>query len=106
MTVLGLSEDMGYEEGDPDIACVFPFTYLGEVYTGCTSIDVDGGYWCATSSNYDEDPRKGWGYCDKDVPGCKLPLSTYNLTLDVRRFGVYICVSISFGCGSSTSAPR
>ena len=46
-------------------ACVFPWTYSGKTYTGCTTA---GGYkpWCAYDSKY-----KGgrWRYCTKEEIG-------------------------------------
>ncbi|KAF7235808.1 Matrix metalloproteinase-9 [Varanus komodoensis] len=49
----------GNSQGEP---CVFPFTFLGQRYSACTSEGrQDGRLWCATTSNYDVD--KKWGLC-------------------------------------------
>lgn len=41
---------------------MFPFTFLGQSYSACTSQGrQDGKLWCATTSNYDTD--KKWGFC-------------------------------------------
>ncbi|XP_026115270.1 matrix metalloproteinase-9 [Carassius auratus] len=49
----------GNSAGDP---CQFPFTFLGNQYSACTSEGRDDGrLWCATTSNYDTD--KKWGFC-------------------------------------------
>uniref|UniRef100_A0A673V060 Matrix metalloproteinase-9 n=1 Tax=Suricata suricatta TaxID=37032 RepID=A0A673V060_SURSU len=43
-------------------ACVFPFIFLGQEYTTCTSEGrADRHLWCATTSNFDRD--KKWGFC-------------------------------------------
>ncbi|XP_054996026.1 matrix metalloproteinase-9 [Sorex araneus] len=42
--------------------CVFPFTFLGKEYSGCTREGrTDGFLWCATTPNFDDD--KKWGFC-------------------------------------------
>ncbi|XP_054835404.1 matrix metalloproteinase-9 [Eublepharis macularius] len=46
----------------PGELCVFPFTFLGQSYSACTSEGrADGKLWCATTSNYDTDAK--WGFC-------------------------------------------
>ncbi|KAM6164610.1 matrix metalloproteinase-9 [Rhynchocyon petersi] len=42
--------------------CVFPFVFLGKEYSSCTREGRgDGRFWCATTSNFDQD--KKWGFC-------------------------------------------
>ncbi|KAJ6655560.1 hypothetical protein lerEdw1_005031 [Lerista edwardsae] len=49
----------GNSQGEP---CAFPFTFLGQTFSACTSEGrQDGRLWCATTSNYDVD--KKWGLC-------------------------------------------
>ncbi|XP_041107548.1 epididymal sperm-binding protein 1-like [Polyodon spathula] len=48
----------GNADGDP---CVFPFIYHGKSYNKCVADWKEGGSWCATTSNYDED--KKWSTC-------------------------------------------
>ena len=45
--------------------CIFPFTYKGEIYTKCTSIDVYQP-WCATEFNTADNLIGGWGLCLED----------------------------------------
>jgi hypothetical protein len=44
-------------------ACVFPFTYYGMVFNGCTTFESYGEPWCATESGEVEMHDK-WGYCE------------------------------------------
>ena len=47
-------------------ACVFPFTYMGVMYSEC--IMRDGiRWWCATTSDYDSD--KKFGLCPVKTTG-------------------------------------
>ena len=53
-------------------ACVFPFTYMGVTYNGCTSDDHDRP-WCATARDSDGDVTTRVN-CDEDCPSS----GTYN----------------------------
>ncbi|KAM9829179.1 matrix metalloproteinase-9 [Syngnathus typhle] len=45
-----------------DAPCVFPFTFEGKEYDGCTTEGRNDGYrWCATTNNFDQD--KKYGFC-------------------------------------------
>ena len=46
-------------------SCVFPFTYKKKVYHVCTTVDYGTIFWCATTSNYDENPTK-WKVCSRE----------------------------------------
>ena len=51
---------------EPGVNCVFPFTYHGVEYNGCTTVDnhhEDEKSWCLTKPDFDEDEDHGWGYC-------------------------------------------
>ena len=50
---------------DPGANCVFPFTYNGVEYNGCTSVDsVNSVPWCSTSAIYNgQDGENGFGHC-------------------------------------------
>lgn len=49
----------GNSNGAP---CKFPFIYNGKEYYHCTTDHAESRrLWCATVSNYDQDPK--WGYC-------------------------------------------
>jgi len=57
---------------DPGANCVFPFTFKGEVYTECTTVDSpdDETPWCSTltDENGNHVGLQGkWGYC---APNC------------------------------------
>merc|ERR1712106_168968 len=56
----------------PNVPCVFPFTYLGSTYSGCTSVsDPDRKLWCATKVDENGsyiNKTKQWGYCSTDCP--------------------------------------
>ena len=48
------------------VACVFPFTYNGRAYNGCTSegaLSQNGTLWCATAASI-TDASTAWGPCD------------------------------------------
>lgn len=83
----------GNSQGDP---CVFPFTFLGESYSACTSQGrQDGKLWCATTSNYDTD--KKWGFCpDRGTdPLCHGPLCASHATLSYFLQGPQSLDSVS-----------
>ncbi|KAL9950579.1 hypothetical protein ACROYT_G043095 [Oculina patagonica] len=44
-----------------DHCCVFPFTYQGENYNSCTTINSKRRPWCAITPNFPRD--REWGYC-------------------------------------------
>ena len=52
---------VGYWGGSPNTDCKFPFTYKGKEYSGCTSNNNDGMYWCDTVDG-------NWGNCRDDCP--------------------------------------
>ena len=46
--------------------CVFPFTYLGSMYTTCTEQESPSGEaWCATRVDDNGDYIGKWGYCSR-----------------------------------------
>ncbi|CAI5790425.1 Uncharacterized protein PODLI_1B030788 [Podarcis lilfordi] len=57
-----LQEYGGNSNGQP---CWFPFTFNNQTFDACTNEDDDGekngGYWCSTTPNYDE--QKLWSFC-------------------------------------------
>ncbi|KAJ7313794.1 hypothetical protein JRQ81_005496 [Phrynocephalus forsythii] len=54
-----LQEYGGNSNGQP---CVFPFTYKNQTFETCTNEDeATGRFWCATTENYDVDPK--WSLC-------------------------------------------
>uniref|UniRef100_A0AAY4BH47 Matrix metalloproteinase-9 n=1 Tax=Denticeps clupeoides TaxID=299321 RepID=A0AAY4BH47_9TELE len=87
--------------------CVFPFTFLGKTYDGCTTDGRDDGYrWCATTSDFDKD--KKFGFCpnrDTAVIGgnsegepCQFPFTFqkdtyYSCTSDGRSDGKLWCAT-------------
>jgi len=46
-----------------DTPCIFPFRYLGEFYSQCTS-SSDRRPWCATAVDKKDHQILSWGYCD------------------------------------------
>ena len=72
----------GYDQGKGGGAnCVFPFIYIGSIFSECTNVSSDGkvyNAWCATTENYDEK----WGYCiiptyggNANGANCKFPFT-------------------------------
>jgi len=68
--------------------CAFPFYYMGDAYSACTSRDeFSGRLWCAITTQYT--PSK-WEYCECTCKGCETPAATVHLeisggqTLDVN----------------------
>jgi len=51
-------------------ACVFPFTYKGEVHNQCTQVDSENGaFWCATKvDGTGKVVRNAWEDCQSDCP--------------------------------------
>ncbi len=54
-TLTDINNSKGTDKGSP---CVFPFTYKGNIYYGCTTVDAEYS-WCSTTSDYE----KKWGVC-------------------------------------------
>eukprot|EP00092_Neocalanus_flemingeri_P029387 GFUD01031904.1.p1 GENE.GFUD01031904.1~~GFUD01031904.1.p1 ORF type:complete len:569 (+),score=93.67 GFUD01031904.1:60-1766(+) len=57
---------------DPNVPCLFPFTYLGTIYSGCTQAnDPNEKLWCATKVDENGsyiNHSKQYGYCSEDCP--------------------------------------
>ena len=55
------------EVPNPNMDCVFPFTYNGTEHTNCTNDGLCSScFWCGTQYNVtDED---GWGMCEEKCP--------------------------------------
>ena len=55
--------------------CIFPFNYVGQTYTECTTVDYHTR-WCATkvdrSGTY---VRKQWGECGSNCQKCDSKLT-------------------------------
>ncbi|KAL6486457.1 hypothetical protein MHYP_G00058490 [Metynnis hypsauchen] len=52
----------GTASGEP---CLFPFLFLGNEYSDCTTEGrEDGRLWCATTYDYEHD--KKWGFCETE----------------------------------------
>merc|ERR1711974_111275 len=52
------------------VNCVFPFTFRGVTYDGCTTV-ADDQLWCSTLTDSDGVHIGGqgnWGYCSPDCP--------------------------------------
>uniref|UniRef100_A0AAY4F096 72 kDa type IV collagenase n=1 Tax=Denticeps clupeoides TaxID=299321 RepID=A0AAY4F096_9TELE len=46
--------------------CKFPFLFMGQEYTSCTSQGRDDGFlWCSTTYNFDEDGK--YGFCPHEL---------------------------------------
>ena len=61
---------------DPNKACVFPFTYRGNEYTQCTSLNNGGVFWCATEvSSGGAYITDKWGVCTEE---CRTAGTNYN----------------------------
>ncbi|XP_063158151.1 fibronectin-like [Candoia aspera] len=51
-----------YEGTSNGQACVFPFIYKKRTFNACTTEnEIRGRFWCATTSNFDNDQK--WSYC-------------------------------------------
>jgi len=56
-----------------DDLCVFPFSYKGALYSGCTTVDNNGTEWCSTKTDHRGVHTKGsWGNCGEGCSsGCR-----------------------------------
>ena len=51
----------------PGVSCVFPFTYKGKTYRGCTTMENNGVEWCSTKTDNGGAHVGGqWGNCDPE----------------------------------------
>ena len=65
-----LKEDCQTSGGSsPGSKCVFPFSYKGMTYTGCTTMENSGAPWCAISYHNNSIDVKHWSNCGQ---GCKM----------------------------------
>jgi hypothetical protein len=52
--------------------CILPFTFSGEVKTGCVKGWLDIKPWCATKldsdGNFIRFDNSAWGYCNQSCP--------------------------------------
>ncbi len=72
MLMLVSVTDVGCKTTSTNKACIFPFTYLDQVWNGCTNEDDDDGlFWCSTKVDKNGKHVGGgghWGYCPDSCP--------------------------------------